>query len=362
MNTDVLIVGGGLSGLASARQQPRLGREFILVDGRNRLGGRVKSTAPPNGGTASHRYDLGAAWFWPGQDRMARLIGEFGLQVFEQFSLGSLVFQDELGAVTRNLAFATMAGSLRLANGMASLTDALAAQLPPDRIRLQHAVHYIKLGKSSVEVGDRQANDGTIHARYLVCAVPPRVVSETISFEPALTASQQRAMQALPTWMAAQAKVIAIYDRPFWREAGLSGGGISRRGPLAEIHDASPSDASEGALFGFVGIPAQFRMRNGYDVRRSAIEQLAAMFGPLAGEPRDVLIADWAADSFTATASDLAISSGHSTYGLPTALRDLWDGRLLLSSTETADYFGGFLEGALEAAESACHRLQSNSP
>ena len=362
MDTDVLIVGAGLSGLAIARQLQRLGREFLLVDGRNRPGGRVKSTAPPNGGTASRRYDLGPAWFWPGQDRMAKLVDELGLQVFEQFSDGNLVFQDELGAVSRNLTFATMAGSLRLANGMASLTDALAAQLPTDRIRLQHAVRHVRLNEDSIEVRYRKAEHGAIQARHLVCAVPPRVLSETISFDPALTAAQQQAIQALPTWMAAHAKVIAIYGRPFWREAGLSGGGISRHGPLAEIHDASPPDASEGALFGFVGIPAQLRMRNGYDLRRSAIAQLAAMFGPLAGEPRDVLIADWAVDRFTATASDLAMSNGHPTYGLPTALRDLWGGRLLLSSTETADYFGGFLEGALEAAESTCHRLQSNSP
>ncbi|MFS0906790.1 hypothetical protein AB3N02_27595 [Priestia aryabhattai] len=58
--------------------------------------------------------------------------------------------------------------------------------------------------------------------------------------------------------MAGQAKAVAIYDRPFWRELGLSGFVSSWVGPLQEIHDASP-DVGSGALFGFLGIPARMR-------------------------------------------------------------------------------------------------------
>lgn len=35
----------------------------------------------------------------------------------------------------------------------------------------------------------------------------------------------------------------AIYDRPFWREAGLSGTAQSMVGPLAEIHDVRRNSA-----------------------------------------------------------------------------------------------------------------------
>ncbi len=38
--------------------------------------------------------------------------------------------------------------------------------------------------------------------------------------------------------MAGHAKVVALYERPFWREQGLSGDAISHCGTLAEIHDA----------------------------------------------------------------------------------------------------------------------------
>jgi len=47
----------------------------------------------------------------------------------------------------------------------------------------------------------------------------------------------------------------------------------------------------------------------------------------------------------------------HPAYGLPKVLSSLCDGHLILASTETATYFGGYLEGALEAAERCVNEL-----
>jgi len=358
LDTDVLIVGGGLSGLALAHALQQAGRDYLLIDARDRFGGRVTSRAGDAPAATAHRYDLGPAWFWPGHDRVARLVDTFGLQAFEQYSIGNLVFQDERGAVRRDLAFATMAGALRLADGIASLTDALAATLPDGRTRLRHTVRSVARTDAGVEVTVDGMN-GALRAGRVVCAVPPRIVADTVAFEPALTPSQLREMRAIPTWMAGHAKLVAVYDRPFWREAGLSGDGVSQRGPLAEIHDASPPDGSQGALFGFVGVPAAKRIEPGFDLESLAVAQLAAMFGPDAGTPRAVLIKDWAKDPLTATPADFTDAAGHPPYGLSGALRELWNDRLALASTETAPQFGGFLEGALEAAAATFADLQA---
>jgi len=359
MDTDVLIVGGGLSGLALAHALQQAGRDYLLIEARDRFGGRVTSLAGTAPTTTAHRYDMGPAWFWPGHDRMARLVEALGLQVFEQYSSGNLVFQDERGAVRRDLAFATMAGALRLADGIASLTNAAAAKLPAGRTRLRHTVRSVARTDSGVEVRI-DGTDGAIRAGRLVCAFPPRIIADTVAFEPALTPSQLHEMRTIPTWMAGHAKLVAVYDRPFWREAGLSGDGISRRGPLAEIHDASPPDGPQGALFGFVGLPAETRMKPGFDLEHRAVAQLAAMYGPGAAAPRTVLIKDWAMDPLTATPADFINAAAHPAYGLPGALRNMWDGRLMLASTETAPQFGGFLEGALEAAAATFAGLQAN--
>jgi monoamine oxidase len=74
------------------------------------------------------------------------------------------------------------------------------------------------------------------------------------------------------------------------------------------------------------------------------------------------MLKDWAFEQETATEDDLAPLAGHPTYGLPHAARDLWDGRLLFGSTEMAPNFGGYLEGALEAAELTAERLATEPP
>ena len=152
--------------------------------------------------------------------------------------------------------------------------------------------------------------------------------------------------------MASHAKVVAIYDNPFWRNAGLSGDGVSQRGPLLEIHDASPATGTRGALFGFSGVPASVRQSGEHDIARLAVEQLVTMYGPDAAEPVGILAQDWAREEFTATIDDNnAQLLQHPEYGTPPSLAHLWGGKLRLASTEMAPVSGGYLEGALEAAE-----------
>ena len=113
---------------------------------------------------------------------------------------------------------------------------------------------------------------------------------------------------------------------------------------------ATPHDSGPYALFGFIGVPPQARLDN--DALRAALNaQLLRLFGPQASEPKALLVKDWAQDPFTATALDQQPLYTHPDYGLPPALQKLWDDKLLLAGTEVAPQFGGYIEGALEAAE-----------
>ena len=161
------------------------------------------------------------------------------------------------------------------------------------------------------------------------------------------------------TWMAGQAKILAIFDRPFWREAGLSGDAFSRMGPMVEIHDASPAHGGPYGLFGFVGFPADVRVAHRDRMMELAQDQLIRLFGHAAASPMQLVLQDWAAESLTATQSDVQVSALHPAYGLPSELANLWSGRLIFGSTEVARQFGGLLEGALEASEAALELIKS---
>ena len=338
MDTDVLIVGGGLSGLALADELHRKGMDFQLLEARDRFGGRIHA-AYVNGAA----FDLGPAWFWQEQPRMAAATKRFGLTVFEQFSAGDIVAEGQNGNVRRGAGFASMAGSLRIAGGMTALVNAFATAVPADRLHLGQVVTEISQSKTGVIA---RTDRVSISANKIILALPPRV-AQAITFDPALPTDQCEAMGNVATWMAGHAKYLATYDKAHWRDAGLSGDGQSRRGPMVEFHDASPQSGGPYAVFGFVGFDANTRAAHRDEMTQMATDQLERLFG---AKPRQLILQDWAQDTLTATPAD-HISGGHPAYGRPPALTNIWDGRIILGSSEMGQSFGGYLEGALEAAK-----------
>ena len=357
MHTETLIAGAGLGGLSLAHALQRKGTACLLVEARDRVGGRILTLESTHAGIGTALADIGPSWIWPGQARVESLLQQFDIDTFEQYSSGRLVFQDESGQVRRDLEFSTMAGSLRIAGGLARLTRTLASRLPPDCLQLSHRVTRIERRDQEYQVTLEHAHGSSqVLARNVVLAIPPRVVVQHIEFEPALPAGVVDDLQSIPTWMAGQAKLFALYPKPFWRAAGLSGDAISHLGPLVEIHDASPADAEYGALFGFVGVPVGAPLRVPASLTAAARTQLETLFGPAAANPLDILLKDWAEDDCTATAAD-GNSSAHPQYRMPASLAGLADQGLIFASSEMAPQFGGFIEGALEAAENASLRL-----
>jgi len=359
MQTDIFIAGAGLSGLALATALKQANTPFLLADSRDRVGGRILSLDSSHDNQVVTVADMGPSWIWPGQPRIAALLKRLGIEVFEQYSSGLLVYEDESGQIRRDLDYSTMAGSLRVKDGLGRLTRELAAQLPDESIHLSHRVTCLRRQQQGYEI-DLENPDGklTVQANKVIFAIPPRVIAAEIDFSPALPEQVMQDLTATPTWMAGHAKFFALYERPFWREAGLSGDGISRRGPLMEIHDASAAGSDYGALFGFVGIPANSPARARTRLIDDATKQLERMFGPALANPLDAIVKDWAEDTATATPADNATIS-HPQYGMPSSIAALADQGLLFASTEMASQFGGFIEGALEASETALQQLNS---
>lgn len=341
---DVVIVGGGLAGLCLADLLHRAGRDFLMLESRDRLGGRVL-TEQVNGAS----FDLGPAWVWASQPRIAGLISRFGVGVFEQHAQGNARFEDRQGNIQQGSGMGSMQGSFRLDGGMGALCDALSRQIDPSRIRLGTKV--LGVSKSAGEIRITCAAGAHIEAQSVVLTMPPRVAAD-LHFAPTLPVATTQALRDISTWMAGQAKAVILYDTAFWRDMGLSGDAISHKGPLVEIHDACTATGNGAAVFGFIGVPPEHR-RDQQMLETAIVAQLTHLFGPNAASPNAVLIKDWATDSNTATPADHVPLQTHPQYGLPPALSGLWDDRLLFGGTEVAPTFGGYLEGALEAAEAA---------
>ncbi len=360
MRTDVLIVGGGLSGIALADRLSSSDVDYLVVEARGRLGGRIH-TKTIAGQDDEADFDLGPAWFWPGQPRMAKLANRLGLTIFEQYAHGDILAEDQQGRIQRGAGLASMEGSLRMAGGLSAAITGLRNRLDPSRVMMDATATRIVRDGAAIQttLARRDESVSEIESRAVVLAIPPRVAAETIIFENGLPEAALSAMRGIPTWMAGEAKIVAVYDKPFWRHQGLSGDAISRAGPMVEIHDASPAEGGPYALFGFVGVPAEPRLAHRDKVLALAEEQLVRLFGNAAGNPIQIVLQDWAGDPLTATRLDWTPAGQHPAYGLPTALAGLWDGRLIMGSTEVARDFGGYLEGALEASEASAALLSA---
>jgi monoamine oxidase len=368
----IVIVGGGLSGLYAAALLEQQGmNDYLLVEARDTLGGRILSlqasgNTVPSSGTVSStvdRVDLGPTWFWPAYHRqLDSLIHALRLERFAQHDTGEMIAERTATAAPRRIrGFPDAPTAMRLKGGMGALIDALLARVDASRIITGQTVRRIHIADHNIELESCDASGGitNMRAAHVLLALPPRLASETIDFSPALPPQLIQQWRATPTWMAAHAKYVAVYDAPFWRTDGLSGEARSAVGPLSEIHDATMPGGS-AALFGFFGVPARTRSNvTQSDLRALCRAQLGRLFGPQAAAPQRDFIKDWATDSLTATTADLESGLGHHAVApAPAALAYPWKGRMTGIASEWSPNFPGYVAGAIDAAALGIASLQ----
>lgn len=333
---DVVIIGAGVAGLSVARLLTAAGRSAVVIEARDRVGGRLLSTTGDRG-----RFDLGATWFWPGESRVERLVRELGVRIHNQHLAGDAVFHDgsEIHRMTGN---PLDVAAFRWSDGAQSLTERMAEDLPDNTVIVSQAAITVRAECAGLVV---TAATKEFAGAHVVVAVPPALAMATIEFTPTLPERFTAMARTTPVWMGAMTKVVVQYDQPFWRADGLAGAAFSHVGPARELHDMSGPDGSAAALFGFCPGAAP-----GGPPIAEITEQLVALFGPRAGRISAIEIHDWRQERWTSPA-DVEALDNYRTYGHPLYADAMLEGRLHWTSTETAPVAPGHVEGALAAAE-----------
>lgn len=85
--TEVCVIGAGFAGLAAARKLTAAGRDVILLEARDRVGGRVWNREMSDGTVVS----AGGTWLGKGQDRMFALCRDLGMATYPQFEDGEVL-------------------------------------------------------------------------------------------------------------------------------------------------------------------------------------------------------------------------------------------------------------------------------
>ncbi|MET0829801.1 MAG: NAD(P)/FAD-dependent oxidoreductase [Microbacterium sp.] len=142
------------------------------------------------------------------------------------------------------------------------------------------------------------ADGMTVRARFAIVALAPNLYTR-ISFVPALPRLQHQMHQHIS--MGFVIKVHAVYDRPFWREQGLSGTAFSPYELSHEAYDNTNHGDERGTLVGFVSDrTADDLFRLSPEERKERIlDSLSHYYGPEAKNPIVYYESDWGSEEWT---------------------------------------------------------------
>ncbi len=350
---DIVVIGAGLSGLTAAAMLREAGASVQVIDAGTTIGGRIQALRDPVSNRAL--ADLGSTWVWPEyQPVAAQWLERLGVDTFDQFNEGDAILQGYAPTQLRQ-PLPGQDGMARMIGGPSALIDALADRVGRTNIRVSaKAVEISAQGKQHTSV--LLSTGESLIARRVIIAVPLRVAAATLRL-PWAPPVLMSAMRATPTWMSTHAKAVALYNRPFWRDAGLSGRLASRHGPLVEAHDHSGIDGTPSALFGFVGWGPERRRSDPEGLRKAILDQLSTCFGVQAAHPLELVIQDWATKPEIVTKQDLSQPQNHPEVGPALLRQPHLEGRVLFAVSEVSNISPGLIEGALAIGEQVALHL-----
>ncbi len=445
-NADVVVIGAGLAGLAAARTLRARGREVVVLEARDRVGGRTLNEPIGDGKIV----EIGAQWVGPTQDRILALIAELGLETFPTYTGGRNTFErggrisHYSGTIPRTnpIGLAEVGIAMKRLNSMAAkippeapwaatnarrwdsetfatwmrrnvrtgvARDILRLAIigvwaaEPEDVSLLHVLFYIRSAGSlevltDTEGGAQQdrivggsqlislrmaaelgegvvaldapvraiAHDDNgvivrsdrfeVSAKRAIVAVPP-ILAGRIIYDPPLPARRDGLSQRMA--QGSVVKCMAVYERPFWRDRGLSGAITSVSGPVSVGFDNSPPDGKPGVLLGFLeGRAARDAADLPREERRKLVaESFGRLFGPEAADPIAYVDRAWGADEWSRGCYGGFFGPGGWTdYG--PALREPI-GPIHWAGAETAVVWNGYMDGAVGSGQEAAEAVDA---
>ncbi len=342
----IIIVGAGLSGLLIAYRLKQEGIPFKILEARSRIGGRINTVY----GTNHTPVEMGATWFGEQHKDLRALLEELGIEYFEQYMEGTAFFQPFSTSPAESIQIPGQPSSYRISGGTSHLINTLYNKLDEKELLLNQSVKEIKFHNNSVQVITEQVFEGS----KVVLAIPPKLWANNIFFEPKLQDNLMNIARQTHTWMEDSIKIALTYKQAFWQQEKLSGTLFSNTGPVTELYDHCDHERSKAALCGFIN--SSFKQLDSAVRRTKVIDQITSVFGEKAADFLDYEECIWSMEANTFIESEFALAP-HQNNGHQIFRTSFFENKLLISSSEAASEFSGYMEGAVASANDTAKRI-----
>lgn len=347
-STDVLIIGGGLSGLMTAYllEKENVG-EVYLLEARQRLGGRIYTLRRE--GEAS--IELGATWLGRNHTQLIELLKELDI-VAEEQEMGPQAFYEAMSMSPPQLIDLPQNDqpSYRIAGGTDSIIRGLSKRLVKTNIQPGQVVTAIKAVENGLVVETETHNfEGDI----VISTLPPRLLIDSVEFDPEMPQALINIAGKTHTWMGESIKVALTFDNPFWQNSGMSGTIFSNVGPINEMYDHSGD--GRYALKGFMN--GAYKAVSKEERKRLVLEQLRKFYGDKADSYLTYNELVWSEEPFTFCDYSSQVIP-HQNNGHHYFKEAYMENRFLLAGAETAITHPGYMDGAVESARRVAERVK----
>ncbi|PSJ56816.1 flavin monoamine oxidase family protein [Kumtagia ephedrae] len=412
VRSQVIVIGAGFTGLSAAHVLKAAGIDVVVLEARDRVGGRVESMS--NG--LGERVDVGGQYYCDDMPEISALADAYGktrvnglfpgkwliepatiVGTVEDLYRRSARIRDRANALDpddpaiANLSVRGWAeaqpdahdaqwaflGSIEglwcqpadllplwyfvsndrritneapelqyfLKETMHSLAEDLGHQLGSG-LRLGEAVRSIRHGPGKVSL---RTDAGLYEAEHAILAVPP-VMARRLTYDPPLPVEL---CQATSVWRSGKViKALLRYERPFWRDKGLSGS-VFFLDPLGLYACDASRDDDHAAIVVFAGgsLAERWRRMGHEAVKLAILEKLRAALGHEAKTPLDVTMRDWTDDKWSGGGYSDTIMDFSAKDAEAILRRGL--SSVAFASSELSPSFPGYIEGAIVAGRAA---------
>ncbi|MFN3782778.1 MAG: flavin monoamine oxidase family protein [Spirosomataceae bacterium] len=344
----ILIIGGGLSGLATALRLQEKGISFQILEAQPRLGGRIFTQK----GMLDTPMDLGATWISEEHTTVLRLLEKLEIPVFEQFASGTSYWRVSPSEPARPYPSSLPdVKSFRVEGGTEALIQALESRLPSAAIQLQKVIQSIQDEGNEVICTTR---DGEVfRGTKVICTISPEILIHSVTFSPALPSELAQFMNYVQTWMSGSIKYAVEFTVPFWRERGFSGTAFSHVDIATEMYDHTNAENTTYSLMGFLNPKAKLMTQ--HERKEAVLSQIRTLFGECDEFLLDYYEKIW--DHEFVQVKEPKYLQSHQNNGHPVLQRPQLGNKLYFSGTETSYNHPGYMEGAVVSANRVSNQV-----